>query len=121
MRPSGSHRADPYPPARVSPDRESGSSRSGRTRLLRTFGARSSWCLCLLLFGPVGKMRAVVQSPQQALFLDMLQGSLLKIDLDSLLTDLAFEFGDLGFLGPFLSGAAECPFPVLLQFPSPPV
>ncbi len=37
------------------------------------------------------------------------------------MTDLAFELGYLGFFGALLPGSVECPFPVLLQFPTPAV
>jgi len=37
------------------------------------------------------------------------------------LTNLTFELGYLSFLGALLSGTVECPFAVLLQFPTPAV
>jgi hypothetical protein len=61
----------------------------------------------------------VVQCPQQALFLDVLQGSLQEIDLQSLLADLTFQFGHPALFGALPAHANKRLLLVLFQYAPP--
>ena len=67
----------------------------------------------------VGKRCAATGGPQLALLFHMLQGSLLKIDLQDLLPDLTFQLRDPRLLRPFLAHAGKRPLPKLVPIAAP--